>query len=418
MGDTLGNDITGVRSRPLLWAAFGAVHCVVVTLALGGRLGIFDVEHVYLEWARTVVGTGAWPGLDVPFVYPFLALLPMLASAAFGWAHFTAVWFALMVAVNAAAFAVVLGRGRLTTSRALAALAWMLLILAAGPVSLARIDTVAAAVAVVALLLGVTRPGAAAALAAVGAWIKVWPAALVIAIVIACRRRTAALGAALLAGLGVLAALLALGAGANAWSFVSSQASRGLQIEAPAATPFMIAAMLASGQGPSYNAQLQTSEFASTLAQSVARASDLLLAAAVLAVSLVALLAVRRGAPARRLLPSVSLALVLSLIVLNKVGSPQFVTWVAAPLVLGLIARRHDFRAAAWLVFAAALLTQAVFPWLSEQVASAEPVGALVLLARNATYVALWIWALVRLARDATPRSNMRSNGFPRSMAM
>ena len=40
-----------------------------------------------------------------------------------------------------------------------------------------------------------------------------------------------------------------------------------------------------------------------------------------------------RGASFVRLFPPLALALVLALIVFNKVGSPQFLTWLIAPLV-------------------------------------------------------------------------------------
>ena len=73
-----------------------------------------------------------------------------------------------------------------------------------------------------------------------------------------------------------------------------------------------------------------------------------LLIGAVVAVA--ALGASRPGAGASfvRLFPPLALALVLAFIVFNKVGSPQYMTWIIAPLVVGLVVdRRRWWRPAA-----------------------------------------------------------------------
>ena len=52
--------------------------------------------------------------------------------------------------------------------------------------------------------------------------------------------------------------------------------------------------------------------------------------------------AVRRGAFGD-CSPPLSLAFVVVLMLANKVGSPQFATWLAAPIVLGLVYRPARF---------------------------------------------------------------------------
>ena len=59
---------------------------------------------------------------------------------------------------------------------------------------------------------------------------------------------------------------------------------------------------------------------------------------------LIGIRAVRRGAPVTRILPELSLALVAAFIAFNKVGSPQYVTWLAAPVVIGLVYQGRGFR--------------------------------------------------------------------------
>ena len=63
-----------------------------------------------------------------------------------------------------------------------------------------------------------------------------------------------------------------------------------------------------------------------------------LLAIVTAALLVLGFVAMRRGVPATELLPPLTLAITTALILFNKVGSPQFVTWLAVPIVLGLTA--------------------------------------------------------------------------------
>jgi len=107
----------------------------------------------------------------------------------------------------------------------------------------------------------------------------------------------------------------------------------------------------------------------------------------------------RRGAPVVRLLPPLALALVVALIALNKVGSPQFHDWLIAPLVLWIVLDRRRARPLAALALLSAALTQVVYPLLYGELLAAQPVAAAALTARNLVLVVLLVWAVVRVAR-------------------
>jgi hypothetical protein len=115
---------------------------------------------------------------------------------------------------------------------------------------------------------------------------------------------------------------------------------------------------------------------------------------------------------------------VMALITVNKVGSPQFATWIAVPIVLGLAWQRWggiSFRVPAALALVTAALTQIVYPVLYGSLLSLDPLMLTVLSARNLLYVALlgWgVWQLVALCRrprelepvDALPASEGASS--------
>ena len=113
---------------------------------------------------------------------------------------------------------------------------WALLPLIVGPLLLARFDVVPTAFAVAAVLLA-ARPLASGALAATGAWLKVWP----VLVLAALRRRDLPRGVAgALVASAVIAGVLVV-ATVDPLSFLGGQRDRGLQIESLAAWPFLVA---------------------------------------------------------------------------------------------------------------------------------------------------------------------------------
>ncbi len=135
-----------------------------------------------------------------------------------------------------------------------------------------------------------------------------------------------------------------------------------------------------------------------------------LMAVAVLAVVALGVWRAWRGAGFATLYPPLALALVLALIVFNKVGSPQFQTWLIAPLVLWLVLDRRQARPLAVVALVAAALTQLVYPLLYWPLLHAEPWPVAVLTARNVLLVALFVWSVVRLylqpSRPKSPIAN------------
>ena len=122
-----------------------------------------------------------------------------------------------------------------------------------------------------------------------------------------------------------------------------------------------------------------------------------LMATAVVVVLLVGALALRRGVVPSDLLSPLVLALVACLIAFNKVGSPQFVTWLAAPVILGLVTSGRGFRTPAILVAVIAALTHLFYPYLYGYLLSLFPPMVAVLSVRNLLYFVVAGWALKRI---------------------
>jgi hypothetical protein len=109
----------------------------------------------------------------------------------------------------------------------------------------------------------------------------------------------------------------------------------------------------------------------------------------VLGVAAIGAVKAARRATFSRLFPPLSLSLVVALIVVNKVGSPQFQAWLFAPVILWLVLDRARAKAPAAIVLVLAGLTCLVYPLNYDALLRAELLPVLVLSIRNVLLLVL-----------------------------
>ncbi len=402
--------IRAVACAPLtVWVAFIAAHLVLGLLNLyapGYPLG--DVVSVYKFWSDQVVVAGYWVGIDSGWVYPVVAIVPMLAAQALypvaselpamagttsePWLY-ASTWLALVFLLDLAAFGMLTRWGR-ARERIASAWWWVAFLLALGPIALGRIDSVTVPIALIGVLLIAMRPILATLVLTAAAWIKVWPGALVIAMVTVMTGRWRMLGAAAALSVGIIALALSFGSGLNVLSFVTQQTGRGLQAEAPVSTYWLWRAASGSADTRVYfDDALLTWQVRGPGAAQVSDLMTPLLLLAVAAVVIVALLARQRGVDPAVLLPPLALAVVTALIAFQKVGSPQFVSWLAVPVIFGLVMHRGghsaSFRVPAALVLVIGALTHILYPYLYGYLIGLFPVMLTIISVRNGLYFVL-----------------------------
>ncbi|RZS67856.1 uncharacterized protein DUF2029 [Agromyces ramosus] len=393
-------------SRAALWLAFAIVHGALVWLNLGARgYPLGDVTGVYRVWAENAAAGYVRMGIDAPWVYPILAFAPMAASLAFGSEWYGQTWLAIVVLLNAAAFAILLGDRRLSRTRRIAAWWWVGFLALLGPIALGRIDAVTVPLALTGLLWAAGRPRVAATLLTIGAWVKVWPAALLASVVIASRKRWDVSIVAVALSAGILGVSLVAGSWLNALGFVAEQADRGLQVEAPIAAVWLWQ-MVAGSRAVDivYDRQILTFQISGPGADAAAALTTPVMAVGVGVVLLLGIRAVRRGAAFGRLLPPLALSFVVVLMLANKVGSPQFATWLAAPIILGLALWPRRYLVPALLAAAIALLTHVLYPYLYGWLLVAHPAFVLLVTVKAALLAALLAWGIRAVWRAGTVR--------------
>ncbi|GAA0996445.1 glycosyltransferase 87 family protein [Subtercola frigoramans] len=404
------------ENTPLLWSVFAAIHIFLGYVGLTAvTLPWGDVTIVYNSWISHGL-EGYWVGIDGPWVYPILALVPMIAAMSLGSGLYGVGWLVLVTLANAMVLGFLLN-SRATSVRPVqpgidarggfgprirfyTAWWWLAFLLLLGPVALGRIDTFEVDLAIVGLLLVIRRPAVAGVLLALATWVKVWPAALIVAVIIATKARLRVLVGAAVTAVAVAVIGLMLGAGANLFSFITQQTGRGLQVEAPISLPWMwMTYWGVPGSTVYYDQDILTFQVKGIGGPIADFLTTPLLAIAVLCVLILGVYVVRSGTSVTRVLPSLALAVVTALIVFNKVGSPQFMLWISAPVILGLIWQGREFRLFAVLTAALAALTQVIYPYLYDWLLSLDPLMLLALTSRNILVVVLFALAVRSLWR-------------------
>lgn len=347
---------------------------------------------------------------DGSFEYPPLAVVPMLLAALpgdLGPEAYTRLW-AVGAAVVAGAIGLSLawiaGRSgeRPTVPEVL--VAWAILATVLAPVLTWRFDGWAIALALLGISLTIAgRPGPAGIAIGAGALVKIFPIAFAPILAMWLWMRPDRAGALRLVGasVGTIAAvMLALTAAVGfdrATSFVDYQADRLVQLESLAASVLMIGHVIAAVpiQITYGHASL---EVVGPGVGPFSSASQAILVAAVLVVTLLAFLRFRSSEASVASLVAWLVAVAVAVLLADKVFSAQFVLW-ALPLAALLP------RPGVALAIGAAALTTLLFPVLYHELVGLAPPAILLLVSRNALLLALLAWLVVRYGpprRDRT----------------
>jgi len=406
-------------SAPVLWVAFVVVH-VVVSLGViyAPNTPLNDVTGVYLGWMQQALAGGPVVGIDAVWVYPIAALVPMAIPLIGGTTvvGYGFAWLVLVAALDAVAFWFLLGsaqRGTRTRARFLAAWWWLAFLLLFGVIGVARLDALTASLSLIAMLIAVNRPIVASVLLAVATWIKIWPAAILAAAFIVLRSRWRVAAAAAGTSVVIVAAALVAGSGLTVFSFITEQTGRGIQIESPIAVPYLWATSFgAPGFTTYFDREILTFQLTGTGAGVVSTLMTPLLVIALAAVAWFGWRATRAGVAAVRLFPQVALALVLVFIVFNKVGSPQYLSWLVAPVAALIVVGGRRTPLLAGLALVVAAMTQIIYPYYYDALVQTQTWMVLLITLRNAglavmlVIVALEIWREGSEARAAVPHAS------------
>ena len=387
----------------MLIAALFAHLWLIFTGLRGVGTPMGDILFAYQPWVQYMLDSHKLLGINVDWVYPYPAMIPMWASALINPNDFQAGWLTIITVVDMIIVAMIANFGRRdqdTVIRFGAAWFWLFFLVALGPVAISRVDAFSVAVALFGVLALLQRKlNASTAWFTVATSMKIWPAAIVMSALASSKYRKHVLIAAASTSAVVLLIGYLLGGNASLFSFLSNQTGRGLQIESVIATFFLWAGELGfSNNGIYYDTVMMTFQVSGDGANLVSGLMTIAMAVAVSITAWLAFRAAKAGVRYATIMPLAVLTATLDLIVFNKVGSPQFVTWLAVPIILGLLYRASSWRLPMFAVVVIAALSNLVYPIFYDDLLNGQA-GALALLTlRNVVYVALLVWANVKLS--------------------
>ena len=391
-----------IKLLPLIAASIAIHAWLLISAWPFVQVAPFNDVLLYGYWLETMPHQTLL-GLNANWVYPYLALVPMVLAKALGAsAGILAGWVVLVGFINTLAIGWLTQWGAGEKSRFTAAWFWLSFLLVLGPVAIGRIDAVATALAIFGLIaLTKNRIQLAASLFTFGAWIKIWPVAMLLATFVSHARKRLVVIGATAAGVGVLVAGFIMGGNSALLSFITMQSNRGIQIEAPVATPWIWAAKLGAPNTYIYfDNELLTNQIAGAGVNVVASLMTWVMFAALAITAWLGWRAAKR-LPMNQIFAAIALTAVLDLIVFNKVGSPQFMGWLAVPVIAWIVFERPKAKLLIVSVLAIAFLTQLVYPLLYIDLMGYGWLSIATLTLRNAGLVWLLVWANLQLAKLA-----------------
>jgi hypothetical protein len=395
-----------LRKVLLLWLATALVHgWLIFETWMNPQTSPFNDINLYGIWVDQMTKGHYLLGVNQPWVYPFVALVPMfLAKLIGGSAGVMSGWLILVFVLNAVGLSAIVDWGKGAKSSFYAAGFYLAYLAALGSVSIGRIDSVATYLALLGLVqLYRDRVQWAMICFTLGAWIKIWPVAAAVSAFIATKQRLKALYAAAGTVVGVLLVGLLLGGNQSIFSFVSMQGNRGIQVESPVATFWIWAALFkAPGVRIYFDQQLITVQVAGAFTSEVSTLMGLAMPVALAITVWLGWRAHRAGTDSKLIFAAMSLTAVLDLIVFNKVGSPQYDGWLAIPVMAGLLFGYPKWRTAVVGILAIGVLTNLIYPVFYSDLMSLQVFAVLLITLRNATLIAMLVWANRRLSQLAT----------------
>jgi hypothetical protein len=390
----------GPGPGPAAWCAWWLTRVLLLVLLFGPEHRVFGDVSYFASSMRRIPHVGVGHVLvEYPMAVVGVLAVPWTASQVVGGVALFGVLFCAAALLADAWYLSRLGRAGGAGSRS-AVWVWLCAVPALGTVSYARFDLLPGLLVGCTVLWLADRPRAAALALALATAVKLWPALLIPLLLLGSSRRRAAAWVVLLVGAVAVAATVALAGVGRVLSPLTYQADRGLQVESLAATPAMLARLVARGHYHVF--------YSHFLAYEVRGAGVPLLLELTTVVPVVLLLALlgawtvlvrRRALIGPDAVVWMFLAATCGFICSGKVLSPQYLLWLLPVAAAGLtVVQRSRGRLLVWTVglLLASALTHAVFPWLYRDLivpGPASPLAVGLLASRNVLLLVLLLEA-------------------------
>lgn len=359
-----------------------------------------DVRYTYSSWVTTSLQNGYILGINEPWVYPYIANIPVWLANVVWPADYMTGWFIVCVNVNMLLIAYLLGWGK-QMDRYKAAWFFIGCVFLCGPVALGRLEVFSLALTVLAAVAFIKgRESTSMQFFSLATWIKVSPVAGIFTGFVVSDRRFRfvlhmAIGTAILLLIGLL-----LGGNQNMFSFIGMQSGRGIQVESTIAIFWLLQILFKiPGADVVYDQAILTFQVTGFGVTEVASLMTLVQFGALAITIFLGFRAKRRGVDANTLFAWMFLTATLDLLVFNKVGSPQYQLWVIGAAVFGVLAGTAKWKFVSVATIITSGISWLIFPIFYGSLLDGETVGVTLLILRNLGVVAILVYANIQLTK-------------------
>jgi hypothetical protein len=359
-----------------------------------------DVRYTYSAWASTFFQNANILGVNEPWVYPYIANIPIVLADWIWPADYMTGWFILSVNVNMLLIAYLLGWGK-QMDRAKGA--WFLItcIFLTGPVALGRLEVFSLALTVLAVISYLKkRESLSMQFLSLATWIKVSPIAGIVTGFVTSDRRARfllhmAIGTVSLVVIGLL-----LGGDQSLFSFISMQSGRGIQIESSVAIIWLIQMLLkVPGADVYYDNAIVTFQVTGFGVTEVASLMTLVQFGALAITIFLGFRAKRLGVDPNTLFAWMFLTATMDLLVFNKVGSPQYQLWIVAAVLFGILAKTANWKPMVWATILTSGITWLIFPIFYSSLLEGQALGVALLVLKNIGLIFILVYANIQLTK-------------------
>jgi hypothetical protein len=359
-----------------------------------------DVRYTYSSWVTTSQQHGYILGLNEPWVYPYIANIPVRLANWIWPADYMTGWFLLVVNLNMLLIAYLLGWGK-KMDRVKAAWFFIACVFLCGPVAIGRLEVFSLILTVLAAISFIDqRKTVSMQFFSLATWIKVSPVAgIFTGFVTSDNRwkfiRNMAIGTSVIVLIGLL-----LGGNQNMYSFIGLQSGRGIQVESTIGIIWLIQ-ILFKIPGPKiyYDNEILTFQVSGFGVSEVASLMTLVQFGALAITIFLGFRAKRAGARTNSLFAWMFLTATLDLLVFNKVGSPQYQLWVIGAALFGILASTPNWKLVTRLTLVTSALSWLIFPIYYGSLLDGTTPGSALLVFRNLGVVAILVYSNIQLTK-------------------
>jgi hypothetical protein len=357
-----------------------------------------DVRYTYSSWVTTSQQHGYILGLNEPWVYPYIANIPVRLANWIWPADYMTGWFLLVVNLNMLLIAYLLGWGK-KMDRVKAAWFFIACVFLCGPVAIGRLEVFSLILTVLAAISFIDqRKTVSMQFFSLATWIKVSPVAgIFTGFVTSDNRwkfiRNMAIGTSVIVLIGLL-----LGGNQNMYSFIGLQSGRGIQVESTIAIFWLVQILFKiPGSKIYYDNEILTFQVSGFGVSEVASLMTLVQFGALAITIFLGFRAKRAGADINSLFAWMFLTATLDLLVFNKVGSPQYQLWDIGAALFGILASTPNWKLVTRLTLVTSALSWLIFPIYYGSLLDGTTPGVALLVFRNLGVVAILVYSNIQL---------------------